>query len=202
MAHSPDAQAAGFHKTSGLNQTCCGSIPYQYAPAETGRNLTLYRHCSEDNSVTPKEASTWSCVDTAQVHQTALEVVKEMLAVEKYEKQNSIIEQLSRLLDDEGIESVNIARTIQAVNTGLRHMVSSVSPIMVACHYIRTKVISNFTNKVQLPDSWRLNMALADGNDPGQVTEPSQITLATMLLQQFSGRIPKTRLLKLIDACI
>lgn len=45
-------------------------------------------------------------------------------------------------------------------------------------------------------------MALASEQGPGWQKDQSNTALATTLLQQFAGRVPKDKLLQLVQACL
>ncbi|KAG6040929.1 hypothetical protein E4U41_006580 [Claviceps citrina] len=52
-----------------------------------------------------------------------------------------------------------------------------------------------------LPHSWALNRAMVDGGGADS-SDASQIALAAMLLQQCCGKVPRERLLGVLEACI
>ncbi|GAB0138071.1 hypothetical protein EsDP_00006317 [Epichloe bromicola] len=54
----------------------------------------------------------------------------------------------------------------------------------------------------ELPNSWALNEALASERGTGSSADGSNVVLAAILLQQFSGRVPKKQLLRVVEACI
>lgn len=54
----------------------------------------------------------------------------------------------------------------------------------------------------ELPNSWALTMALAADNRQSWRSDRSNTALATILLLNYSGRIPNEQLLRLIGACL
>lgn len=58
------------------------------------------------------------------------------------------------------------------------------------------------TVQQELPNSWALNEALASERGAGSSADGSNVALAAILLQQFSGRVPKKQLLRVVEACI
>jgi hypothetical protein len=55
---------------------------------------------------------------------------------------------------------------------------------------------------MQFPNSWALNMLLALEKGSMMQRDNSNIVLAAILIQIFAGRVPKERLLPLIEACL
>lgn len=71
-------------------------------------------------------------------------------------------------------------------------------------HAAANEAILSMKRSVQdeLPNSWALTMALAADNRQSWRSDRSNTALATILLLNYSGRIPNDQLMRLIGACL
>ncbi|TWU75830.1 hypothetical protein ED733_004891 [Metarhizium rileyi] len=168
-------QSIGFGSFDDL-ATAYYSKSCDTSPMTTGQHPSRDRHLAKVISDVFQTADNWTHWERREFYDEILKITETMVASEVSAVGDSLLSQIGTLLETQDLQnSPSRAESVQSMKNLVQH---------------------------ELPNSWALNMSLANGEGSRWYNNSSNIALATTLLQQFAGRLSMDKLMQLVEACL
>ncbi|KAH7324590.1 hypothetical protein B0I35DRAFT_475824 [Stachybotrys elegans] len=169
-------EASGFESFDALVTAYYSENFGDASPLANEQRLSRNRRLPKVVSEVFQAASGWSSWEKTGFHEELLKSTEAMLMGEGSAARANLMSTMGPLVDAQ--DTMGTPRTAEALHSMKR------------------------TIQNEVPNSWALCMALATDQRASWQRDRSNTALATILLLNFSGRIPNDQLLRLIGACL
>ncbi|KAL7934555.1 hypothetical protein V8C35DRAFT_31366 [Trichoderma chlorosporum] len=189
-------QAAGFDSFDALVSAYYCDTFGESSPLANEQRLSRNRRLPKVIDDVFRATKGWSTWERRGFQEEILKTAESMLISESAGARSSIMAKIEPLLDSH--DPTNPESTAEGLLNLKRSIQDEVSKYAIK-HFQSSK---STANSMKLPNSWALTMALASGARNSFQRDRSNTALATTLLVNFSGRIPKDQLLQILGACL
>lgn len=188
-------EAAGFESFDDLVTAYYSDTFCETSPLANEQHLSRNRRLPKVISDVFQATDSWTHWERRGFQEEILKTAESMLISEGSGVRNSLMSQIRPLIEtQDGAIPPNAGEALLGMKKSIQNEVSA--------HSEYEHSIGVESDSAQLPNSWALTMALAADSRSSWGRDRSSTALATILLLQFSGRIPNDQLLQLIGACL
>ncbi|KAL7947433.1 hypothetical protein V8C42DRAFT_286087 [Trichoderma barbatum] len=171
-----NVQAAGFDSFDALVSAYYCDTFGEASPLANEQRLSRNRRLPKVIDDVFRATKGWSTWERRGFQEEILKTAESMLISEGASARSSVMAKIAPLLDS--YDTTNPEATAEAL-VNLKRSIQD-----------------------ELPNSWALTMALASGTRNSFQRDRSNTALATTLLVNFSGQMPKDQLLQIVGACL
>ncbi|KAG8427332.1 hypothetical protein J3459_006800 [Metarhizium acridum] len=168
-------QSIGFESFDDLAAAYYSRACSDMSPMTTGQHISRNRRLAKVILDVLQAADNWTQWERRSFHEEILRVAESVVTSEISAMGDSLASQIASLAETLGFQDSNKADSLESMRNLIQH---------------------------EMPNSWSLNMILANGKGSRWHNNPSNIALATTLIQKFAGRLPKDELIQCVEACL
>ncbi|KAK2592737.1 hypothetical protein QQS21_009580 [Conoideocrella luteorostrata] len=170
------AHAAGFDTFEDMATSYYQTTFKNSSPLSTEQHLSRSKRLPRVISSVYQASESWPHWERHGFRDEIVKTATTMLGSEASEKSATLSSNLSPLLENlKTKDASKIAATLETIKQTIQQ---------------------------ELPHSWALNSGLAKEMGAGWQANDGNAAMATIMLQQLSGKIPKEQLLRVVEACL
>ncbi|KJK81228.1 hypothetical protein H634G_03762 [Metarhizium anisopliae BRIP 53293] len=168
-------QSIGFESFDDLATAYYSRTFSDLSPMTAGQHINRDRRLAKVILNVLQAADNWTHWERRGFHEEILRVAESVVTPELSATDDSLVSQIRSLVETLDFQDLSKAESLESMRDLIQH---------------------------EMPNSWSLNMTLASGKGSMRHNNPSNIALATTLLQKFAGRLPKHELMQFVEACL